>query len=247
MLNQYLQSIELLPYSRGLIKEDLIHPDFLIEKEKNLEMYYAPHNEYINREAKIVIVGITPGWTQMKKAFETFVALKAKGKLPINTILKETKKSASFSGTMRSNLIQMLDECKVQEKLDLPSTSSLFDDNRSILHTTSVIKFPVFYKGKNHTGHQPKIENSALLSKYACNEFADEINSLPESSLLIPLGKRVDNIIDELKQKGKINQVYLKRFPHPSGANGHRIKEFNKTKGYLIDSIDYWKRYCSEI
>lgn len=37
MLNQYLKFIEQLPSSRELKKEDLIHANFLIEKEKNLE------------------------------------------------------------------------------------------------------------------------------------------------------------------------------------------------------------------
>lgn len=109
MLDQYLQYIEQLPDSRELRRDDLLHPDFLIEKENNLEMYYSPHNEYINDQAKIVIVGITPGWTQMKKAFETFVAFKATNR-SVDRILEETKKEASFSGTMRLNLIHMLDE-----------------------------------------------------------------------------------------------------------------------------------------
>lgn len=109
-----------------------------------------------------------------------------------------------------------------------------------------MIKFPVFYRGKNYTGHQPKIEKSALLSKFAYHRFVDEINTLPNSSLIIPLGKKVDVIVDELREKGKVNQVCLKGYPHPSGANGHRIKEFNKNKHSLIDKIDDWKRYRTE-
>ncbi|MCT1904871.1 hypothetical protein [Oceanobacillus sojae] len=246
MLDQYLQYIEQLPDSRELRRDDLLHPDFLIEKENNLEMYYSPHNEYINDQAKIVIVGITPGWTQMKKAFETFVALKATNR-SVDRILEETKKEASFSSTMRLNLIHMLDEIKLHDALGLSGTSCIFEDSRPMLHTTSMIKYPVFYKDKNYTGHQPKMNNSPLLSKYAYDRFSDEINSLPPSSLLIPLGKTVDSIIEELKLEGRINQVCLKGFPHPSGANGHRMKEFNKQKEYLSEMIDYWKQNKSEM
>lgn len=242
MLNQYLKYIEQLPDSRELKKEDLINSNFLIDKDKNLEMYYSPHNDYVNQKAKIVIVGITPGWTQMKKAFETFVALKARKELTINTILNETKKAARFSGSMRTNLIHMLNEIKLPAALGISSTSSMFNNSCSILHTTSLIKFPVFYKGKNYTGHQPKINSSSLLSRYAYHKFVDEMNSLPKSSLLIPLGKGVDTVINELKQKGSISQICLKDFPHPSGANGHRIMEFNKHKNHLIDKINYWKQ-----
>lgn len=246
MLKKYIKFIEQLPDSRHLTKEDLIIPDLLIEKEKNLEMYYAPHNEYINREATIVIVGITPGWTQMKQAYETFTALKAKRKFTTDDILKETKKAASFSGSMRTNIIRMLDDIQLHDALGLTSTSAMFADYRSILHTTSMIKYPVFYKGKNYTGHQPKIENSPLLSNYAYHQFADEINTLSKSSLLIPLGKRVDAVINDLKQQDRIQQVSLKGFPHPSGANGHRIREFNKHQSDLVDKIDKWKRSGSE-
>ncbi len=145
MLDQYLQYIEQLPDSRELRRDDLINPDFLIEKENNLQMYYSPHNEYINYQAKIVIVGIAPGWTQMKRAFETFVALKAAGNLNVDRILEEAKKEASFSGTMRLNLIHMLDEIKLHDALGLPGTSCIFEDSRSLLHTTSMIKHPVFF------------------------------------------------------------------------------------------------------
>ncbi|MBY7141953.1 hypothetical protein KFZ56_02390 [Virgibacillus sp. NKC19-3] len=246
MLSRYLKFIEQLPDIRELKKEDLMNTNFLIEKENNLKMYYSPHNEYVNNKAKIVIVGITPGWTQMKKAFETFITLDRERKWSTTIMLKETKKAASFSGTMRTNLIYMLDECKLHCALGLPSTRYMFDGSRVLLHTTSLIKFPVFHKNKNYTAHQPKIDNSPLLSKYAYHEFVEEMNSLPNSSLLIPLGKGVDNIINELKQKGRINQVCLTRFPHPSGANGHRVSEFNKYKNYLIDNIDYWARYRKE-
>ncbi|KAB8136225.1 hypothetical protein F9U64_10440 [Gracilibacillus oryzae] len=241
MLDRYLPFIEKLPDSRELKKEDLLTPDFLIEKEKNLEMYYSPHNDYINKQAAIIIVGITPGWTQTKTAYETFGRLHKK-KLPLDKIMKETKKAASFSGTMRANLITMLDECKLNHALGTSSTSSLFAENRSTLHTTSMIKYPVFYKGKNYTGHQPKLANSDLLSSYSYHLFAKEIRTLPSSSLIIPLGKRVEAVIAELKQQGKITQVCLQGFPHPSGANGHRITQFNKNKNSLLETVANWEK-----
>jgi len=41
-------------------KQSVVIDDFLLNKEGNLEIYYAPF-DYINSKAKIVIVGITPG------------------------------------------------------------------------------------------------------------------------------------------------------------------------------------------
>ena len=53
-------------------KEDLFNDKYLIDRDNSIEIYYAPF-EYINKTARILIVGITPGWTQTEIAFETFV------------------------------------------------------------------------------------------------------------------------------------------------------------------------------
>ena len=73
---------------------------FLLEKEKNLEIYYAPF-DFINLKAKIVIVGITPGLQQMLQSYEVINQGKS---------LKEVKDLSSFKGSMRTALIKYLDE-----------------------------------------------------------------------------------------------------------------------------------------
>ena len=48
-----------------ILKSDLaIHSD-----QKGLDVVYAPF-EHINNKAAVVIVGITPGWTQLKNSYE---------------------------------------------------------------------------------------------------------------------------------------------------------------------------------
>ena len=61
LLSMFLPAIQQLPFGRPLTRDQLITRDFLISKNGDLEIYFAPHNEYINNDAKIVIVGITPG------------------------------------------------------------------------------------------------------------------------------------------------------------------------------------------
>lgn len=34
-------------------------------------MFYSPHNEVVNENGRIMIIGITPGWVQMEIAFRT--------------------------------------------------------------------------------------------------------------------------------------------------------------------------------
>jgi hypothetical protein len=245
-MNLYTKFLEFLPAIKKLnsyetlTKGDLLIDDLLIEKEKDLSMYYAPHNEYINNQAIIVIVGITPGWYQMKMAFEQLVKRLYHGRTR-EQVLKEVKKAASFSGAIRANLIQMLDDCGIHKAIHVHSTSSLFEEHRDLLHTTSIIKYPVFYEGKNYNGHQPSIEKSSLLVQYAFDVFPNELHQIKQSALIIPLGKTVEHVFYQLRQEGKLpNHFYLFGFPHPSGANGHRKKQFQLRKDSFVSIVNKW-------
>ncbi|PLT30729.1 hypothetical protein [Peribacillus deserti] len=228
-LATFLPYIKSLP-NRKLDKSDLLIPDFLLDKSGSLDIYYAPHNEYINKQARIVIAGITPGWNQMRLAFEQARVCLDQGTSLAN-LSYEVKKAARFAGSMRKNLIHMLDLCGIPEALGIQSSQQLFSDHGRLLHTTSIIKYPVFSNGKNYTGHAPAIERSPLLKRYAYEVFPQEINQLENSYLLIPLGKGVSDCVRNLIDQECICPVpCLWDFPHPSGANGHRHKQFADLK-----------------
>ncbi|HSQ33298.1 MAG TPA: hypothetical protein VLM81_00165, partial [Peptostreptococcaceae bacterium] len=70
-LNNFKYKILNLENKSEYNKEELLNEDFLINKEENIEIYYAAHNEYINKDAKIFIVSITPGWLQMERSIYT--------------------------------------------------------------------------------------------------------------------------------------------------------------------------------
>lgn len=61
-LAAFAEKLNTLPVSRPLSKTDLLTSPFRIHQENALEMYYSPHNEYINQDASVVISGITPGF-----------------------------------------------------------------------------------------------------------------------------------------------------------------------------------------
>ncbi|WP_068677324.1 hypothetical protein [Oceanobacillus sp. Castelsardo] len=239
---EFLPAIKNLNPNWKLTKEDLLIDEFLIEKEGRLSMYYAPHNEYINSRAIIVIVGITPGWNQMKMAFEKLLQ-GLESHHPTEQMLKEAKKAASFSGSMRANLVQMLDECGIHKAIHVQSSSSLFEEQRELLHTTSTIKYPVFYEDKNYNGYQPSFKKSPLLVRYAFDIFPKELYQIKESALIIPLGKTVEHVFYQLRQEGGLpNHFYLFGFPHPSGANGHRKKQFDQRRESFISIVKAWAK-----
>lgn len=237
-LYEYVESIKRLPIRDKYTKEEILTKDFLIEKEKDIEIYYAPHNEYINPKAKIFIVGITPGFQQMSTAIS-----EARRMLEItndiNEIQYRCKIAGRFSGSLRKNIISMLDDIKLNEFLGLVSCSELFKDKDYLLHTVSLIPYSVFVKGKNYTGHTPKLIKSEFLMKYVYDNFVKEVGSL-EDVIIIPLGRAVEAVLEKLVEMQVINEnQILKGFPHPSGANVNRLTQLEENKEVMIKFLKY--------
>lgn len=115
-LYYYIDKIKRLPLKEKYIKEEILTKDFLIEEDKNIEIYYTPHNEYINLNAKVFIIGITLVFEQMSTAISA-----ARKAIEVTNDIREIqyrcKVAAGFSGTVRKNIISMLDEIKLNEAL----------------------------------------------------------------------------------------------------------------------------------
>ena len=238
MFEKYYNKIKKLT---NFDKENILNEKFKLYKEDNMTIYYAPHNETINNNAKIFIVGITPGWTQTSIAYKT-AHNGLINNLEPELIKKECKRNSRFAGSMRKNLIEMLDELNLNNKLHLDSCSELFEYKDYLLHTTSIIPYPVFINGKNYTGSNPKIMNNKVLYSYVKKYFYKETDNL-QNALIIPLGKAVEEILQQMIKENLIKEKQcLLGFPHPSGANGHRKSQFKENKNKLLNIIeDYFK------
>ena len=239
--NQFKNKIYSL--SEPTSNESLMNETFLLEKDtkKKLEIYYAPF-EHLNEQAKVVIVGITPGLHQMKKSFETVWNLKEEN-LTDEEVLHEVKKNSSFEGPMRKNLITMLDELNLPDHLGISSTSELFESSSHLVQTTSVLPYPVFYNGKNYSGSTPNILKTEVLRKYIVQSLPKEMEHM-NNPLIVPLGVNVSKVLTYLAEQGLIDsRSILNGFPHPSGGNGHRHKQFAENKEGMMERIEsYFKR-----
>ena len=238
-LYDYVDIIKKLPLKDKYTRDELLIDDFLVDKKDNIEIYYAPHNEYINPKARVFVVGITPGFLQMSMAIAA-----ARKELEVNDDIEDIqykcKVAGRFSGSLRKNLIAMLDEIELNKALNINSCSSLFDENDYLLHTVSLIPYPVFVKKQNYSGHTPKLIKSDFLMKYVYNNFINELKELDnfEDIILIPLGRAVEEVLDKLSGEKIINEnQILKGFPHPSGANVNRMQQLRDNKGEMISFI----------
>ena len=203
-------------------KNSAVSKDFLVNKDGNIEIYYAPF-DYINSKAKIVIVGITPGLQQMIQSFQVIKDGKS---------LKEVKDLSSFKGSMRTTLIKYMDELKINKILKIKSCESLFNLDSKYLHTTSLVKYPVFDKGKNYSG--ANILTKKLLLDFIEKNFLEELKTL-KKSIIVPLGNTVSSTIEYLNSKYNLKlECFLKGFPHPSGANARKNIQFKENKISMI-------------
>ncbi len=216
---KYLNQIKAL---KKINKSTIISNKFLIDKEKNIKIYYAPF-DYVNSKAKIMIVGITPGLQQMLQSFEVINEGKS---------LKEVKDLSSFKGSMRTTLIKYLDELKVNKKLKIKSCESLFNLHSKYLHTTSLVKYPVFDKGKNYSGSN--ILKKEILLNFIEKNFCKELK-IHQNSIIIPLGNTVSSTIEYLNGKYNLKlSCFLEGFPHPSGANARKNIQFKENKSRML-------------
>ena len=100
-------------------------PSLHIANGGDLDVYFSPF-EYVNTNAKIVLVGMSPGGTQAQNA-----NIAAKNALKDGKSLDEAgkiaKETGSFSGALRNNLVALLDNIGVSEKIGIESAISLFN------------------------------------------------------------------------------------------------------------------------
>ena len=207
-------------------KSTVTNKNFLIKREDNIEIYYAPF-DYINSKAKIMIVGITPGLQQMLQSFEAVNEGRS---------LKEVKDLSSFKGSMRTTLIKYLDALNINKKLKIKSCESLFNINSKYLHSTSLIKYPVFDKGRNYSGSG--LLKKKILLDFLEAHFVKELKKL-DKTIIVPLGNTVSSTIDYLNNEFKLNlKCFLKGFPHPSGLNVRKDIQFKENKVRMLKLLN---------
>ena len=199
-----------------------------IAKDGRLSVCYAPF-EHINLRARVVLVGITPGRTQMLNAI-----IEARRQLDLGvdpeTALMAAKRTGAFSGAMRPNLVGLLDHVGVNGWLGVASCDELFGSAAHLVQTTSVLRNPVFVDGENYNG-TPRLTSHPLLREQLLTGFGEDARALPQA-VFVPLGDKVAEALNFVADHGLLDRErILDGLPHPSGANAERIAYFNGRKG----------------
>jgi len=199
------------------------HSGLIRERSGQLTVEYAPF-DHIEDNAELVIVGLTPGRQQAANALETLANELKHGTSP-KVALERAKRTASFSGPMRANLLAMLDEIGVPALYGRASAAGFFNDSQSRVHFTSALRYPVYLGGRNYSG-TPNPLSQPILKRMIDTLLAEEAKQL-QSAMWVPLGQHAEAALLHLSSSGHLPRAnILAGLPHPSGANAERIAYF---------------------
>jgi|FEC22Drversion2_1045045.scaffolds.fasta_scaffold00075_93 hypothetical protein len=195
----------------------------MLARHNDLTVSYAPF-EHIQYNARIVIVGITPGAQQASNALVELGRMLIAG-AEEQISLAAAKVFASFSGPMRRNLVAMLDHVGLARWLGLPSTDALWTSRGDLAHFTSALRYPVLVDGKNYSG-TPSMTETPILRQYLSDCLREEALALSQA-VWIPLGPKAGQAVRWLIQNGDLDgSRVIEGLPHPSGANAERCAYF---------------------
>lgn len=206
---------------------DVHAPALRMHSEGRLSVSYAPF-EWVNPEAKLIIVGITPGELQAANALQEAKRQLSMGALDVAAI-QAAKLTGAFSGPMRKNLLAMLDKVGLPKWIGVTSAAELFEKRADLIQTSSMIQYPTFVDGKKNYNGTPDLRRSPLLRSLVKDHFLPMVTSLPAAQILA-LGDVPWNTLQWLADEGLIDRSRVLGFtPHPSPANNERISCFLET------------------
>lgn len=237
-IDTFAEKLAALP--DDLSEEQIIRPELLLWERGALSIYYVPF-ERVNPAAKVFLIGLTPGRQQMWRASMAAARALREG-LAIPDVLTAASMSGSFAGSMRTNLVSMLDGIGVAAWLGLSSTALIWTTQEAahLEGSTSALIHPVFVSGNNYGGGSPKISEVPILSAFVDQVLAADLAFVPEA-LVIPLGTAVTEAVGRIADAGRLDRDrVLFGFPHPSGANGHRKHQYEERQTDLANQVEQW-------
>ncbi len=211
-------------------------PGWTLYREGTREIVYAPF-DWTNEAARVALVGITPGRHQAWAASIEAATLLRDGS-SADEALRRANSVASFSGPMRRNLVTMLDQIGLAETLGIATTDDLFGSAQGLASHMSALAFPVFVNGRNYTGS--RITRDPVFLALIRQVLAAQLLQAAQA-LVVPLGNAAAAAVGLLIAEGVVDPGRcLLGFPHPSGANGHRLTQFRSRQSGLATTVSRW-------
>ncbi len=168
----------------------------------------------MNPKAEVVIVGITPGNSQLKGERKELDK-------------REIKRRNAFAGSMRPNLVNMLNFIGVNRLLGIESCSTLWEEDFDKVDMTSLLVEATYELKKDGMKemfrHAQKIAKSEKLTRMLEEGFVKNCGRYENPVLYVACGPGVYDVLKKLQDEKKI-EGFVAGIAHPSGANTGRIQ-----------------------
>jgi hypothetical protein len=223
-------------------KGDLLSDDYLLAHDGRYSVYYAPFHAWPTRETLLVLVGLTPGFSQVRAAAQLFCETPETVRRDARAYNSLLRKHVAFRGSMRTNLCDMLDALKFPEYFGVAQSEDVFRDADTLVATTSALLYPVFSGSelRNFSGSGKDLANVPLFRRMLEELLAPRLAAAPDA-LIVPFGKAASSGVRYLSDTGAVrSERVLIGFPHPSGANGHRKRYFEEQRENLDMTLVKW-------
>ena len=223
-------------FKRTLVTRGKSAVPLTLGSEGRYSLEYVPF-DHVNSDARLVIIGITPGPTQRDDAYDETRRLLARG-LPDEEILSGVKKYAAFGGpSMRPNLERMIDALGIMSLLGGGRAAELWQARSHLLHATSVVPHAAFVGKKPFAGSFEEIQRVGLLRRCFERDFLPTLSRLPHDAHYIGLGPTPAAALAFAAEKGFIEPGrILGWLAHPSSQGGSQVSVYLGEK--TIDDLN---------
>lgn len=209
---------QLAEHSAGLADLDAR----FVDRDDRHELVYVPFH-HMNVDARLVVVGITPGPTQIRLAYES-AGRDIRAGRPDAEVLRRTKAHAAFGGPMRRNLDRMLDHFGLPRLMGAKRAADLWSDDCAALECTSVVPHAAFGGGRMFAGRFAEVLASPVLRRCFEKEFVASLGRLRADAVFVALGPTPLDALDWCAARGAIRaDRVLGAFAHPSAGAGSQV------------------------
>lgn len=189
-----------------------------------VEIFWAPF-DYTNREAKLVIVGVTPGPNQAFRSYEAVRMAVTKGAEP-DAEIERIKAESSFRGeVMEPNLKSLLEHRGLAERAGIEDIDDLWTKEAQKVHFTSTIRYPTFIGGELFNNQIDSLRHP-VLRRYVETYLAEELAVVPLDAVIVALGQKGPRIVRHAAKVAGIDPGRVLALPHPSPSANGAVRDF---------------------
>lgn len=193
-----------------------------------IEIIWAPF-DYVNPDALLAIVGVTPGPEQAGRSYKAVREAVAKGEDP-QANLARIKAQSSFRGkVMEPNLMSLLEHSGLAERAGIDDIDQLWTKEAHKVHFTSTIRYPTFINGALYNNQIDSLSHPEL-KRYVESHLAEELSLLSPKTIVVALGSKGPRIVRHAAKIAKIDLRRIVALPHPSGSATGAVRDFLSEK-----------------